>query len=813
MTIVRSDRLFSCVSLLALVLTAGLGASGQDTSELDVRIVDVLGAPVRRARVTVSARAAGPSRTAVTNDAGVARLGPLLAGDYLIEVEAQGFARPGVTAVHIAAAQPRDVTISLALAGFSDTVVVTASGTAQSIDEISKAASVVTRGDLDERGDRTIAEAVASVAGIRIQQLGGPGASTSVNIRGMRGEDTAVLIDGVRFRDAGATQGDAGTFVSDLLVVNPDRVEVLRGSGSSLYGSHAIGGAINVITRPGTGPPSGAVLLEAGGLGTWRTRGHVGGSVLANRISYSVGATRLTVADGVDGDDAADNTSAQGELGVVLGDGARVSARFYGADASTNVNEGPSAVGMLPPSGVVDARPLSVAELARYEAGVSLDTLNLGDATFIPSANDADNRRTSSFRSKQLLLSHQPSSRVGYRLFLHDVTTSRRFDDGPLGISGFEPVETTHGIFGGRIGTLGARGDIQVGSRQLVTIGYEFERERYSSDAAATVGVPASTVEVIQRSHTAFMQDQISVTRALQVSGAVRAQYFSLSTPRLTPSDRPPFQGVGFEAPPAAFTADVSTVYAGLGRGTRVRAHAGTGYRAPSLFERFGTSFGRRGYSIFGDPRLGPERAVTLDVGVDRDLVGDRVRLSATAFGAWLDDVIVFDFSGGIDPTTDPLGRSSGYRTTPGASSRGVELQLAATPSAETRVEAAYTFIDAEPRTAGPAELTRAEAIPRHQASVVVSQRFGQRMHVSLNVLAASAHLSTLSEPVTFAARVFRFAGQRQANLAAAYAQPLNGRTRVRLFGRIDNLFGSVRYESGFRTLGRYATAGVGFEF
>jgi iron complex outermembrane receptor protein len=813
MTIVRSARIFPCVPLLVLVLTAGLGASEQDTSALDVRIVDVLGAPVRRARVTVSARAAGPSRTAVTNDAGVARLGPLLAGDYLIEVEAQGFARPGVTAVHIAAAQPGDITITLALAGFSDTVVVTASGTAQSIDEISKAASVVTRGDMDDRGDRTIAEAVRSVAGIRIQQLGGPGASTSVNIRGMRGEDTAVLIDGVRFRDAGATQGDAGTFVSDLLVVNPDRVEVLRGSGSSLYGSHAIGGAINVITRPGTGPPSGAVLLEAGGLGTWRTRGHVGGSVLANRISYSVGATRLSVADGVDGDDAADNTSAQGELGVVLGDGARVSARFYGADASTNVNEGPSAVGMLPPSGVVDARPLSVAELARYEAGVSLDTLNLGDATFIPSANDADNRRTSSFRSKQLLLSHQPSSRVGYRLFLHDVTTSRRFDDGPLGISGFEPVETTHGIFGGRIGTLGARGDIQVGSRQLVTIGYEFERERYSSDAAATVGVPASTVEVIQRSHTAFMQDQISVTRALQVSGAVRAQYFSLSTPRLTPSDRPPFQGVGFEAPPAAFTADVSTVYAGLGRGTRVRAHAGTGYRAPSLFERFGTSFGRRGYSIFGDPRLGPERAVTLDVGVDRDLVGDRVRLSATAFGAWLDDVIVFDFSGGIDPTTDPLGRSSGYRTTPGASNRGVELQLAATPSAETRVEAAYTFIDAEPRTAGPAELTRAEAIPRHQASVVVSQRFGQRMHVSLNVLAASAHLSTLSEPVTFAARVFRFAGQRQANLAAAYAQPLNGRTRVRLFGRIDNLFGSVRYESGFRTLGRYATAGVGFEF
>ncbi|MCR4375311.1 MAG: TonB-dependent receptor [Acidobacteria bacterium] len=801
------------ISVLVLVLTTGLGASGQDLPALDVRIVDVLGGPVPRARVTVSARAVAPSRTAVTNDAGVARVAPLPAGDYLIEVEAQGFARPAVTAVRIAAAQRHDVTIALALAGFSDVVVVTASGTAQNVDQISKSASVLTRGDMDDRGDRTIAEAVRAMAGVRVQQLGGPGAATSVNIRGLRSEDTAVLIDGVRFRDPGATQGDAGPFVSDLLITNPDRIEVLRGSGSSLYGSHAIGGVLNVITRPGTGPPAGGLLVEAGGLGTWRTRGHVGGGAWANRIGYSVGATRLDVADGVDADDAADNTNVQGELGVVLGNRARLSARFYGANASTMVNEGPSAVGSLPPSGVVDARPLSIAELARYEAGAPVDALDLGDATFIPSANDPDNRRASRFRSTHLVLSHQPGHRVGYRLFFHDVTTSRRFDDGPLGVSGFEPVGPTQSTFGGRIGTLGARADVQVGPRHLVTLGYEFERERYSSDAAATTRNAASTVEVIQRSQTLFIQDQFSVARDLQVSGAVRAQHFSLGTPRLTPADRPPFQGVRFEAPPAAFTADVSAVYAGLGPRTRLRAHAGTGYRAPSLFERFGTSFGRRGYSIFGDPRLGPEGALTLDVGADRDLASGSVRLSATVFGTWLDDVIVFDFSGAIDPATDPFGRSSGYRTATGATSRGAELQLAATPSANTRVDAAYTFVAAEPRTAGPVELTRAAAIPRHQASVVVSHRFNQRVHVTVDVLAASAHLGTLPDPVTFAARVFRFAGARHANLAAAYAHPLNSRTRVKLFGRVDNLFGAVRHESGFRTPGRYVTAGVAIEF
>jgi iron complex outermembrane receptor protein len=810
-TIVRSALIRSFTSVL--MLTAAAVAFGQDTSVLTVRVADVLDAPVPRARVTVSARAGAPSQTGLTGDDGVARFGSLAAGGHLIEVEAGGFARPDVTAIQLANGQQHQVSITLALAGFSDVVVVTASSTPQSVDELSKAASVVTRDDMEHRGDRTIADALRSLAGLRTQQLGGPGASTSVNIRGMRGEDTAVLIDGIRFRDAGATQGDAGTFVSDLLITNPDRIEVLRGSGSSLYGSHAIGGVVNVITRPGAGPPSGGVRLEAGSLGTWRTRADVGGGVLADRIGYSVGATRLAVADGVDGDDAAENTSAQGELGVRLGDRARVSARFYGANASATVNEGPSAVGALPPSGVVDAGPLPVEELARYEAGVPIDALDLGSATFIPSANDPDSRRASTFRSTLLLLSHQPSRRVGYRLFLHDVTTSRRFDDGPLGVSGFEPAEATQSTFGGRIGTIGARADLQIGLRQLLTVGYEFERERYSSAATATATTPASTVDVVQRSHTAFLQDQVPVTSALQVSGAVRVQHFSLGAPRLTPADEPPFQGVDFEAPPTAFTADVSTVFAGLGPRTRLRAHAGTGYRAPSLFERFGTSFGRRGYSIFGDPRLGPERAVTLDVGIDRDLAGGRTRLSATTFGTWLDDVIVFDFSGAIDPATDPFARSSGYRTTSGASSRGVELQLATVLPGETRVDVAYTFVDAEPRTAGPVELTHAAAIPRHQASLVVSHRFGRNVHASLDLLAASAHLGTLSDPVTFAARVFRFGCAQQANLAVLYTKALEGQTQLRLFGRIDDPFGAVRYESGFRTPGRYATAGVGITF
>lgn len=64
----------------------------------------------------------------------------------------------------------------------------------------------------------------------------------------------AVLIDGQRFRDAAAPQGDASGFLEDLIVTDVSRVEVLRGSGSSLYGTNAIGGVINLVTDEGGGP-------------------------------------------------------------------------------------------------------------------------------------------------------------------------------------------------------------------------------------------------------------------------------------------------------------------------------------------------------------------------------------------------------------------------------------------------------------------------------------------------------------------------------------------------------------------------------
>jgi vitamin B12 transporter len=104
---------------------------------------------------------------------------------------------------------------------------------------------------IQERQDYLLADAVRLTPGLRVQQLGGPGAFTEIRIRGLRPEDTAVLVDGLRLRDASSTQADASSLLEDFVVTDASRIEILRGSGSSLYGTDAIGGVVNIITDQG----------------------------------------------------------------------------------------------------------------------------------------------------------------------------------------------------------------------------------------------------------------------------------------------------------------------------------------------------------------------------------------------------------------------------------------------------------------------------------------------------------------------------------------------------------------------------------
>jgi len=414
----------SLIVIVLVLVHSALGlaqATGSNNTSISGHVKDPQGASLPRAIVTLYAGERTLRLTTTTDSTGTYRFERLAPGEYLLEAQAEGFASASAQRVFVERGQAATLDIPLELSGVRSTVVVTASDTPQSVDEVSKAVTVVDQQEIDERDESAIAESLRTVPGLRVQQLGGPGSFTSIKTRGLRNEDTAVLIDGLRFRDAAAPQGDASGFLEDLIVTDVSRVEVLRGSGSSLYGSNAIGGVINLVTDEGGGPLHGNLLAEGGGLGMFRGRAQVAGGAHSNSIVYSAGFSHLNVTRGVDGQDKARNTSGQGRVLFRLTPTATLSGRIYAATSRLQLNNSPQGIGTLPATGIIEAIPLSPTELRRYEAGVPTSQLNVGAATFIPRrtipttcARRTSFRVRSSSRSAQLKLSAIPSAIRGW---------------------------------------------------------------------------------------------------------------------------------------------------------------------------------------------------------------------------------------------------------------------------------------------------------------------------------------------------------------------------------------------------------------
>ena len=137
------------------------------------------------------------------------------------------------------------------------TVVVTAERTPQPVSESISSATVITAKDIREQGAQTVADVMRLVPGLTLRQSGQPGAAAKVKIRGTDSEQTLVLVDGQRVTSSAFIDG---MDLSKFPVTDVSRIEVIRGPVSSLYGSEAIGGVINIITKQSAGSGGDATL-------------------------------------------------------------------------------------------------------------------------------------------------------------------------------------------------------------------------------------------------------------------------------------------------------------------------------------------------------------------------------------------------------------------------------------------------------------------------------------------------------------------------------------------------------------------------
>jgi len=604
--------------------------------------------------------------------------------------------------------------------------------------------------------------------------------------------------------------------LQDFQLVDASRVEFLRGSGSSLYGSHAIGGVLNMVTNQGGGDTHGEVSGQGGGLGLGRGAARIGGSLGASeRLIYSGGLAHLNVTEGQDGFDPHRNSSGQGFARYNFTPSISLSGRVYAADSFIALNESPTfdpaVLANHPPQGPVEAVGLDDEQLRRFAQGLDFDP---GRATFIPGFNDPDNQRAAEFFAGALIFRQELNPASSYRLSFHSVDTNRRFRDGPAGRSQFDPVFSNENGFDGRIDTFQARTDLRAGVHHLFTAGYEYEREEFfnfNTDENPDPALrPDSNSEIEQSSHAAFVQDQMRlIDGRVQLSLSGRWQSFVLDEPFFS-GDQNPFRGRDFESPKDAFTGDAALAYFVRSSHTKFRAHAGNAYRAPSSFERFGGTSFLGSFSFWGDPRLSPERSIAFDAGVDQWLLDSKVRLSATYFYTDLQEVIEFVF-GAFNPETDPFARGGGFRNTGGGLARGAEFSVSAAPVSSLNLNASYTYTNsdsAQPTIPGTDFIERL-GISDHMFTLTATQRIGRRFDVTFDLFAASS----FSQQFFGANRRLVFDGPVKADLVSSYTVPVGEGKRLRFFGRRENVFDNRFFEDGCATPGLWGAAGVKFEF
>jgi vitamin B12 transporter len=779
-------RLKKFLGVILFALGVSVNIFAQAAGGIKGVVTDENGAKIAGAQVVMTSTT-GLHLNTSTDEAGNFEFNNLRSSSYFIEVKANGFSVFTSEEIQFNRGENKDVKVQLGIAAINASVVVTATGTAQRADEVSKVVTTLDAQEIEARHELTLSEALRGIPGVRVQQQGSPGSITTLRLRGQRNFDTALLLDGLRVRDAGDINGAAVSLMPDLLPVALDRVEVLRGAGSSIYGTHAIGGVINMIPEVGSSGFHVMAGFDGGSLATYRERLRASGG--SERFGFEIGVNRLDVRNGIDGDDAYGNTGFAGRFQFNPSPSITVAANFYGNVANARVNDSPF--------------PLAAAfaTTERFPEAVA-------GVTFQPDFNNPDQGRRNRLLVGSGRFSQVISDTVSYSVAYQRVSSDRRNYNGPAvdpRFASFVPFGDFEflNVNGGDIDTVDGRANVRFSRSNLVTAGFEFERESFFQSSQPSFTTFNNTTDR-QRTFAVFGQDQLSLfDDRLKVSLGVRGQWY-----RIRSADRPGFlQGREAES---SVTGDGAIAYFIRGSGTKLRAHAGNGFRAPSLFERFGEgTFGTAGVVRFGDPTLRAEQSISVDGGFDQRLANDRVLFGATYFYTRLQRVIAFT-SFAEDPLG--LGRFGGFVNRPGGLSRGVETYFNTSPARGMDLRVSYTFTNSD-RELVAQGLQPEYVIPKHLFGLTLNQRY-RALVFSFDLNRTGSYLAPIFENnFPFRMAELTFNGYTKADVFLSYERRQTERVTVTLFGGVENVFNQRYYENGFLAPRAVGRGGISVKF
>ncbi|HEX5632271.1 MAG TPA: TonB-dependent receptor [Gemmatimonadales bacterium] len=606
---------------------------------------------------------------------------------------------------------------------------------------------VLTEREIRDRTLRFVLDGLRDQPGAALVQGGGQGAQASLFLRGGNSDYVKVLVDGVPVNQPG------GTFnFANLTTDNLERIEVLRGPASVLYGSDAMTGVVQLFTRRGAGRPRVSLGALGGSQGSSQFDASLRGG--SSSVGYSASVGRVGSSGIYDVNNDYRNTVASGRLDLQPGAGTRLAftgrfsdgryefpTDFTGAPVDSNQFNTERTVTL----GLDATQRLS----DRVEARVLL-AANEGDATL----EDAPD-------------SPGDSTGFGYA-GLQASATARRGADARLVVRPDAALTLTGGV------------------------AYEYEREDLESEYTSNFGGGAFTdrnaFDESRGTTTGYVQGVLQLASGLSGNAGVRFD------------DNSAFGGFTTWRLGAAWR---------LGSGTRLRASVGTAYKAPKFRELFiAVPF------EVGNAALSPERSTTWEVGVEQPLAQDRVRLGLAYFDSRFRDLIQYslvDFENPATPTYYNLGAADARGIEAEASWRPLAaLELAAqytwlsTEVVDAGASLSPVFEQGQP-------LVRR---PEHSGRLRVNGRPHRRLGLGANVNLvgdrADVDFSALEATrVTLASYVLVEATADAELLAGA-----PGRPGVTALVRVENLL-DEEYEAalGFPGRGRTVLAGARLQF
>lgn len=471
----------------------------------------------------------------------------------------------------------------------SDEIVVTATRLATPAERVGSSVTVITAEDIDRRQYRSVSDALQSVPSLGVVRSGGGiGKLTNAFSRGSETNHTLLLLDGIELNDPSNTDGLID--LSHIYIRDVERIEVVMGPQSTLYGSDAIGAVIQIFTKQGGVKPTTDLEAEVGSFGTFNqsaaTRGSAGALSYAATVQHtdtdgvSALSERFRQSNGVLDEDGHENYNA----GVRLGYTASDSLRF---DLST-----------------------------RYlHTENELDLNNSFTADDSDSAGDADQWFLG-------LNTHLTSldGRLEQRLGLNYSAIDRKdWDD-------FDIVNTADYSREHNRGwkrKIDLQNDFYGIEDHVLTLGLETEQDVVRSvlNSTSMWGAYTSTTQADVRNNAVYLQDQVQVTDDLSATLGLRGD------------DHDDFDRETTWRAALAYHLDATD--------TRLRGSYGTGFKAPTANQLYGQSVSS--FGVFtGNPALKPETSKGWEIGADQPLTALNMRAGVTYYLNRITDLIVF---------------------------------------------------------------------------------------------------------------------------------------------------------------------------